>query len=126
MDMLILLMALSTGSSSQAPRHIAPDRPGITKPVYREVKPGEQRVEGSLLRVDCPRGRPVIFAVRVTDRVAMYQAPRLDAVEYIAHTPDFKGPMECGGRMPGDPVFLTWKPVGTSQRVVAVEFLPRK
>jgi hypothetical protein len=128
MDMLILLMAWSTGSfpSSQAPRRIAPDRPGITKPVYREVQPGEQRVEGLLLRVDCPRVRPIIFAVKVKDRVAMYRAPRLGAVDYIAHTPDFKGGMTCGGRMPGDPVFLTWKPVGTIQRVVAVEFLPRK
>ena len=128
MDMLILLVALSTGPppSSQAPQRIAPGRPGVTKPVYRELQPGEQRVEGLLLRVDCPRGRPIIFAVKVKDRVTMYQAPRLDAVDYIAHTPDFKGPMECGGRMPGDPVFLTWKPVGNSQRVVAVEFLPRK
>jgi hypothetical protein len=128
MAVMFLVVALSTGlsSSSQAPRRIAPDRPGITKPVYRDVQRGEQRVEGLLLRVDCPRGRPVIFAVKVKDRVAMYQALRLDAVEYIAHTPDFKGPMTCGGRMPGDPVFLTWKPVGTSQRVVAVEFLPRK
>jgi hypothetical protein len=128
MDMLMLLIALTTGSSpsSQPPRRIAPERPGTTKPVYREVQPGEQRVEGLLLRVDCRRDRPVIFAVKIKDRVVMYQAPRLDAVDYIAHTPDFKGPMECGGRMPGDPVFLTWKPVGTSQRVVAVEFLPRK
>jgi hypothetical protein len=128
MDALILLLALSMDASpaSQTPRRIAPDRPGITKPVYREVQAGEQRVEGLLLRVDCPRGRPIVFAVKVKDRVTMYQAPRLDAVEYIAHTPDFKGGMTCGGRMPGDPVFLTWKPVGTSQRAVAVEFLPRK
>jgi hypothetical protein len=128
MGMLILLVAVSMGASSspQAPRHVAPGRPGITKPVYRELQPGEQQVEGLLLRVDCRRDRPVIFAVKVKDRVAMYQAPKLGAVEYIAHTPDFKGPMECGGRMPGDPVLLTWKTVGTSQRVVAVEFLPQK
>jgi hypothetical protein len=128
MDILILLLAVSMGSppSSQTPRRIGPDRPGATKPVYREVQPGEQRVEGLLLRVDCPRERPVIFAVKVKERVSMYQASRLDAVEYIAHTPDFKGPMTCGGRMPGDPVMLTWKAVGSSRRVVAVEFLPRK
>jgi hypothetical protein len=126
MSTLILLVALSTGPASQAPRHIAPGRAGITKPVYREVQAGEQRVEGLLLRVDCPSGRPVSFAVKVKDRVAKYQAPRLDAVDYIAYTPDFKGPMTCGGRMPGDPVLLTWKTVDTSPRVVALEFLPRK
>src|SRR3990170_8938034 len=128
MDMLILLLALSRdpSPSAQTPRRVAPGPPGTTKPVYREMQPGEQRVEGLLLRVDCPRGRPIIFAVKVKDRVTMYQAPRLEAVEYIAHTPDFKGGMTCGGRMPGDPVFLTWKPVGTSQRAVAGGVLPRK
>jgi hypothetical protein len=128
MDMLILVLALSMDASPppQTPHRIAPGPSGIAKPVYREVQPGEQRVEGLLLRVDCPRGRPIVFALKVKDRVAMYHAPRLDAVEYIAHTPDFKGGMTCGGRMPGDPVLLTWKPVGTSQRAVAVEFIPRK
>jgi hypothetical protein len=34
--------------------------------------------------------------------------------------------MTCGGRAPGDPVFLTWKTAGRVQQAVAVEFLPRK
>lgn len=34
--------------------------------------------------------------------------------------------MTCGGRMAGDPVFLTWKTDGKATCVVAVEFLPRK
>jgi hypothetical protein len=67
----------------------------------------------------------VTFVMKLQDRVAKYQAPRLDAVEYIAHTPDFKGPMSCGGRGRGDPVYLIWKTVGNAPRVVAVEFLPR-
>ena len=71
-------------------------------------------------------GRPVSFSVKLKDRVAKYQAPSLEAVDYIAHTPDFKGPMTCGGRMPGDPVLLTWKAAGAVTRVIAVEFLPRK
>ena len=56
---------------------------------------------------------------------APYQAPRLDDVEFIAHTPDFKGPMSCGGRGAGDPVLLTWKNVDKTQRAVAIEFVPR-
>jgi hypothetical protein len=96
------------------------------KPIYREVKRGEERVDGLLQRVECPPGRPVTFVVKLKDRVMKFQAPRLDAVEYIAHTRDFKGPMSCGGRMAGDPVLLTWKTVGSSARVIAVEFLPRK
>ena len=111
---------------SQAPRRVAPDAPPVVQPVYREIKAGEERVEGLLQRVECPPGRPVTFVVKLKDRVAKYQAPRLDAVDYIAHTPAFKGPMTCGGRMPGDPVFLTWKKAGASSQAVAVEFLPRK
>ena len=104
---------------------MTPETSPVQKPVYRELKPGEQRVEGLLQRVECPTGQPVTFVVKLTDRVAKYQATRLDAVEYIAHTPDFKGPMSCGGRGRGDPVYLTWKTVGTTPRAVAVEFLPR-
>jgi hypothetical protein len=121
MELLIMLLGLS-----QQPQRVVPGDSPIVKPIYREVKAGEQRVEGLLQRVECPPGRPVTFVMKLKDRVAKYQAPRLDAVDYIAHTPDFKGPMTCGGRLAGDPVFLTWKPAGTGTRVVAVEFLPRK
>jgi hypothetical protein len=121
MELLIVVLALS-----QQPQRVVPGDSPIVKPIYRDVKAGEQRVEGLLQRVECPPGRPVTFVMKLKDRVAKYQAPRLDAVDYIAHTPDFKGPMTCGGRMAGDPVFLTWKPAGTGARVVAVEFLPRK
>src|SRR4051794_1168183 len=113
MDRLSFLLAflLLPSTAVQQPIRITPGKPSETKPVYRTVKRGERRVEGLLLRVDCPPGRPVTFALKSKDLVTKYEAPRLDAVEYIAHTPDFKGPMSCGGRMPGDPVFLTWKPV---------------
>jgi hypothetical protein len=125
---LILVFALSMQppATPQEPRRVTPEAAPAEKPVYRELKQGEQRVEGLLQRVECPAGRPVTFVVRLKDGVAKYQAPRLDAVEYIAYTPDFRGPMSCGGRAPGDPVYLTWKSVGKTPRVVAIEFLPRK
>jgi hypothetical protein len=63
--------------------------------------------------------------LKTKDGVAKYQASRLDAVDYIAHTPSFRGPMTCGGRGAGDPVYLKWNTVGGAPRVVAVEFLPR-
>jgi len=121
MDALLLLVALA-----QQPPRVVPGESSVIKPIYRAIKPGEERVEGLLQRVECPPGRPVSFIVKLKDRYAKYQAPRLDSVDYIAHTPDFKGPMSCGGRMPGDPVFLTWKTVGKAPQVVAIEFLERK
>jgi hypothetical protein len=128
MDPLSFAVALllQTQPPTQEPRRVAPEKSAVEKPVYRQLKTGEERVEGLLQRVECPTGRPVTFVVKLHDRVAKYQASRLDAVEYIAHTPDFKGPMSCGGRGKGDPVLLTWKKVEAAERVVAIEFLPRK
>ncbi len=122
---LVIALALQAQSTPPEPRRVTPDGPPVVKPIYRELKQGEERVEGLLQRVECPYGRPVTFVVKLKDRVAKYQASRLDAVEYIAYTPDFKGPMSCGGRGAGDRVYLTWKTVGTAARVVAIEFLPR-
>jgi len=122
---LFIALSLQAQSTPQEPRRVTPGASSVEKPVYRELKRGEERVEGLLQRVECPPGRPVTFVLKLKDRVAKYQAPRLDAVEYIAYTPDFKGPMSCGGRAPADPVYLTWKTVGTTPRVVAVEFLRR-
>jgi hypothetical protein len=122
--MVLVTLFMPLAAASQEPLRVVPGAPSVVKPVYRKLQRGEERVEGFLQRVECPRGRAVTFVVKLPDRVAKYQAPRLDAVEYIAHTPDFKGPMQCGGRgMRGDPVYLTWKQVGAVATVVAVEFL---
>ena len=124
--MVLVILITPIQTTSREPLRVVHGPAPIVKPIYREVKPGEVRIEGLLQRVECPPGRPVTFVVKLKDRIAKYQASRLAAVEYIAHTPDFRGPMACGGRMPGEPVFVTWKINGTAPVVVAVEFLPRK
>ena len=123
----ILLVALFVPSSvPQDPIRVVPGATEAVKPVYRKPKAGEQRVEALLQRIECPTGRPVTFILKGKDRVLKYQAPRLTAVEYIAYTPDFNGRVSCGGRTPAEPVILTWKAMGATETVVAVEFLPRK
>jgi hypothetical protein len=111
-------------TSGQEPRRVTPDQQ--PKPAYRELKAGEEATEGLLQRVECPAGRPVTFVMKVKDRPEKFEASRLGDVEYIAHTPNFKGPMSCGGRGAGDPVRVSWEKAGTVRRVVAIEFLPRK
>ena len=125
MPLLIsLLMTLAVlPALAQEPVRINPGETGKAKPVYRETKTGETRVEGLLQRVECPRGRPVTFTLRVMDKPERYEAARLADVEFVAHTPDFKGPFTCGGRGAGDRVLLTWKASGKTRTVVAVEFL---
>lgn len=123
---VIIALSLVPQSAPQDPIRVVPGSTEAVKPVYRKLKAGEQRVEALLQRIECPTGRPVTFILKGKDGVLKYQAPRLTAVEYIAYTPDFNGRVSCGGRTPAEPVILTWKTVGTSETVVAVEFLPRK
>jgi 3-methyladenine DNA glycosylase AlkD len=123
--LMSLFMALTVLTAlAQEPVRITPGATG-TKPAYRETKTGETRVEGLLQRVECPRGKPVMFTLRANDKPERFEAARLADVEFVAHTPDFKGPFTCGGRGAGDRVFLTWKASGRTRTVVAVEFLPK-
>lgn len=121
----VLLLFMSQ-APAQEPMRVNPGQPQATAPAPREPKAGESTTEGLLQRVECPRGRPVRFTMRVGDAVERFVAPQLADVEFIALTPDFKGPMTCGGRGDGDLVRLTWKKDGDTRRAVAVEFLPGK
>jgi hypothetical protein len=124
--MPILIGLLMLGPSDQTPGRALAGEDSSLKPAYRELKPGEQRVEGLLRRIDCPGGKPVLFTMNVKDRIARFQAPRLGSVDFIAHRPGFKGPVSCGGFTPPEHVYLTWKPIGKVETVIAVEFLPAK
>jgi hypothetical protein len=125
---VLLALALAPQSPQtpppQPPRRIVAGDRSEVKPIYRELKPGEERFEGQLQRIVCPPGKPVTFVVKGKDRVAMYTASRLTAVDYIAHNPNFRGPVSCGGYTPAEHVFVIWKKVDGASRAVAIEFLP--
>ena len=120
---LILLLVGRLGEP-QDPVRVVPGAQPETKTVYRQIKADEQRVEGMLRRIECPTGRPVAFMLQVKDKPVRYTAPTLTSVEYIAHTPTFRGPVTCGGKTPPERVYLTYKTVAGAPRVIALEFLP--
>lgn len=123
---ILLLVLLAQGEQGAAPPRVVPGAAPEVKTIYRELKAGEQRVDALLRRIECPPGRPVSFVLQRKDKsVAKYAAPALGSVEFIAHRPDFRGPVTCGGKTPPERVYLTYKKVGGAYRVVAVEFLPR-
>ena len=127
--MLVFALYLPSGLRSapaQEPARVDPTQPAAVKPDYRKLQKGEEAVEGLLQRVECPYGRAVVFTMRAGKNVERFESPQLADVDYIAHTPTFKGPMTCGGRGKGDLVRLTWKKAGNTRRVVALEFLPPK
>ena len=119
----LAIVMLAQAPIDPGPVRVVPGAEPETKTLYRALKPGEQRVEALLRRIECPAGRPVTFVLQLPDKTAAkYSAPTLGSVEYIAHTPRFRGPVSCGGRTPPDRVYLTW--ASASKRVIAVEFLP--
>ena len=123
--MIGLLAVLSLTFVAQDPIRVVPNTEPETRTIFRSPKAGEERVEGLLRRIECPSGRPVSFVLQRADKTpAKFTAPSLTSVEYIAHTPTFRGPVTCGGRTPPERVYLTWVP--STKRVVALEFLASK
>ncbi len=117
---------LAAGLFVQSPASMrVPDATGGERPLYRQVRPGEQRDEGLLRRIVCPGRRPVTLVVKQKDKVVQYTAPKLTAVDFIVYRKDFRGPITCEGFGAGAPVYVTWKAEGTTQRAIAVEFLPK-
>ena len=104
------------------------DAAGVAVPLYREVQPGEQRMEGTFERIECPRGR-VILHVRAGDRVLRFTSGNFDAVEFLSYRSTPQPPIRCGQRPAGDHVYLTWRPAPARAALdgiaVAVEFLER-
>jgi hypothetical protein len=121
----LAIVMLAQAPIDQGPVRVVPGATPETRTIYRPLKAGEERVEALLRRIECPAGRPVTFVVQMPDKTpAKYSAPTLGSVDYIAHTPTFRGPVSCGGRTPPDRVYLTW--ATPAKRVIAVEFLPPK
>jgi hypothetical protein len=101
---------------------------GLFVPLFRELQPGEQRLEGSFERVECPRDGLIVH-LRVAGRPARYAAESFDAVEFLSYRETREAPIRCGPRVPPDRVYVTWKPstgpAAFDGILVAVELLPR-
>ena len=99
----------------------------ITRPAVREVRPGEQRIEGVLEAIECGAGGSATFLVRSGADIARVTAARLTDVDFIAYRSDFKGRVECGPLKPALPVYVTWRAgaAAGSKIAVAIEFLPK-
>lgn len=123
--MTSLLIALHLLAQTPAPMRV-PNAEGGERPVYRSLRPGEQRDEGLLRRIVCPGRGPISLVVKQKDKVVQYTAPALSSVDFIVYRTDFRGPVSCEGFGAGEPVYVTWKPEGKTQRAIAVEFLPKK
>ena len=94
-------------------------------PIFRELQPGEQRVEGTLERIECVTGKGVTFHLKTTAGDVTASAPQFNAVAFISYRKDLVGSIQCGPLAKPAPVYLTWRPGADGAKVaVAVEFLP--
>jgi hypothetical protein len=99
----------------------------VTRPVFRDLKPGEQRFEGTLERIECAAGGSAVFHVKSGADLVTAAAPKMADVEFITYRTDLKGNVSCGPLSPALPVYVTWRPgVAEGSKVaIAIEFLPR-
>lgn len=98
---------------------------GRRRMFYRARGPGEERLEGTLERIDCPAEAPAMFRVRAGTAVQTLFAPRLHEIELITYRRDVTRQMICGPWQTPAPVYVTWKHGAEGLKVVvAVEFLP--
>ncbi|HET9368601.1 MAG TPA: DUF1570 domain-containing protein [Vicinamibacterales bacterium] len=97
------------------------------QPVFRPLQPGEQRLEGTLERIDCVVGKGVTFRVKTADGQSEVTSPDLTSVDFITYRNDITGSVTCGAVNPALPVYVTWRAGGDpgSRVAVAIEILPK-
>ena len=87
---------------------------------FRRVRPGEQRVAGHLVAIECdPEG--VRLHVDVGGQTIVTRASPLDAIELISYRDAKDLGLACGTRAQPDPVYITT----ADGIVVALEFLSK-
>lgn len=103
-------------------------RMGDLEALYRDVKPGEARVEGTLTAVRCTDTGGAVFVLNTADGPQQLATPRLSDVDFITYRDDLAGTMTCGPLASPMRVYLTSRPHAAASGgnvVVAVEFLPK-
>jgi tetratricopeptide (TPR) repeat protein len=97
----------------------------------RHVQDGEQRAFGRLTAVECTGGGRVLFHVEAGGRDLVTAAARFADVDLVRYIGGKDSTLGCGGRVPPDPVYVTWRaekpadwPGELAGVTVAVEFLP--
>lgn len=135
----ILLIAMLAAQAQTPPPKITPPKritpteeaPAMTeRPDFRVTRPGEQRSEGLLQRIECGLRGAITLRTRVDDKPMAFTADALRDIDFVVYGPP-RGPVTCGGLTPPPKVYVTWRPLtpavkGIAGRAVAVEFLPAK
>src|SRR5262245_1433083 len=97
----------------------------------RPLEAGEQRVQGSFLKLDCDNKGVAYFSIQASDRVYRIRAAALHQVQLAAYTPTASN-ITCGPRKTPENVVLTYRPTSDPKDAkakidgdaIAVELVP--
>ena len=113
-------------AASEAPAEAI--SPAASRPIFRELKEGEQRLEGVLERIECRTRGAATFHIRTDAGVETVNTARITDVEFISYRTDLTGTVACGPLKSPLPVIATWRfdPLRKEPKTaVALEFPPR-
>ena len=71
--------------------------------VFRELRSGEQRIEGVLERIDCARPSGITLVVRADGGVKRFTAAQFSDIDFITYREQQGGSISCGERKPPTP-----------------------
>jgi hypothetical protein len=98
----------------------------------RPLEAGEQRIQGTFLKLDCDNKGVAYFSIQAGDRTYRIRSMVLDRVQLTAYTPSAAN-ISCGPRKAPENVVITFRPTAdpkdTKAKVdgdaVAVELMPK-
>jgi tetratricopeptide (TPR) repeat protein len=86
----------------------SPAAPGRLVPLFRNVEPGESRIFGKFVAIECSQ-TGITIVVELDSRVIRVRTKGFEATEFITYREDLKGAVTCGVRASRDAVYVTWK-----------------
>jgi tetratricopeptide (TPR) repeat protein len=100
----------------------------------RPLEPGEQQIQGLLLKLECDNKGVAFFIVQAADRVYRIRASALESIQLVSFTRDAPSHLTCGGRKNQENVVVTFRPVSDPKDqkakidgdAIAVEMVPKE
>jgi hypothetical protein len=95
--------------------------------LFRELREGEQRLQGTLERIECSPKGTAIFHVRTPQGITRVGG-RLSEVDFVTYRDDISTKIGCGPLKSPPTISLTWRPDASNANekiAVAIEFLPK-
>ncbi|MBC7929570.1 MAG: hypothetical protein H7Z38_03285, partial [Rubrivivax sp.] len=118
----------SEGSGKSEDELVAEALSSAIGDALRKPLAGEERVRGTLTRVECG-AKGIVFVIKVGERLLRLSAKGFDELHIMAFTNEAGSELSCGPRKLDSPVVVTYRAAAdarakTDGPLVALEFVP--